>query len=208
MVHTPEALARQEERTERRRRQVMDAASYCFRTEGFHAASMNRIAAQAEMSVGHIYKLFDSKEAIIIALCERDFQELTELTPLPPPCEAPSLETTMATALKDFAWFLDRDRAARTMEVIAEAGRNPAIRNLVGSIDARMRERVRVFLASHLPGIPPKDLEARVEQLVLLIQGLSARIITRPDVDAAVRATGYEICLRALLQPGRSDTPS
>src|SRR5690606_4064328 len=54
------------------RRDVLDAAGACFREEGFHGASMSRIAARAEMSVGHIYRYFDSKEAIIIALVERD----------------------------------------------------------------------------------------------------------------------------------------
>ena len=62
-----------------RREQVLDAAEVCFRAEGFHGASMARLAAAAKMSVGHIYQYFDSKDAIIVALCERRFSGFEEL---------------------------------------------------------------------------------------------------------------------------------
>src|SRR3546814_14831985 len=75
MTKTPEALARQHERTEKRRDQVLDAAEACFRREGFHAASVNRIAAEAGMSVGHLYRYFDSQDEIILALFESTFAE-------------------------------------------------------------------------------------------------------------------------------------
>ena len=55
-----------------RRRQILDAAADVFARRGFHAASMAEIARSFGMSAGHIYNWFDSKEAIIEALVERD----------------------------------------------------------------------------------------------------------------------------------------
>src|ERR1700710_1816804 len=59
-------------RTVARCRQVLDAASVCFADEGFHGTSMARLAKAAGMSVGHIYHYFDSKEAIIAAIVQRE----------------------------------------------------------------------------------------------------------------------------------------
>src|SRR5271168_2700713 len=73
-------LAREEiaettsQRSLRRRRQVLDAAEACFRRHGFHAASMASVAAEAGMSVGHIYRYFENKEAIVAAIVERDLK--------------------------------------------------------------------------------------------------------------------------------------
>ena len=36
----------------RRRAQVLEAAAKCFNSEGFHGASMAKIAAEADLSVG------------------------------------------------------------------------------------------------------------------------------------------------------------
>src|ERR1700735_1352434 len=69
------AVESMKERGRLRRRQVLDAAEKCFRRHGFHAASMAGVAMEAGMSVGHIYRYFENKEAIVAAIVERDLQE-------------------------------------------------------------------------------------------------------------------------------------
>ena len=53
------------------RERILDAAQKCFVSHGFHAAGMALIAETANMSPGLIYRYFDSKSTIILAIIER-----------------------------------------------------------------------------------------------------------------------------------------
>src|SRR5690625_5601116 len=57
---------------EARRAQILDAAAECFRREGFHGASMGRIAAAAGMSRGHVFHYFKRKDDIVEAIVDRE----------------------------------------------------------------------------------------------------------------------------------------
>jgi AcrR family transcriptional regulator len=57
-----------------RRQQIIDAAYRCFARKGFHQATMRDIYAQADLSPGAVYHYFDSKDAIIQASFEFDYQ--------------------------------------------------------------------------------------------------------------------------------------
>lgn len=57
-----------EGRGQSRRQQILDAAAACFIREGFHGASIARIAKEAGMSAGNLYHFFSGKEAMIAAL--------------------------------------------------------------------------------------------------------------------------------------------
>jgi AcrR family transcriptional regulator len=56
-----------------RQNQVLDAAVKVFSRLGFHKASMDTIAEEAEMSKGLLYWYFKSKDAIIAAILKRFF---------------------------------------------------------------------------------------------------------------------------------------
>src|SRR3546814_17854087 len=65
-------------RTLAQRERILCAAQKCFVEHGFHAASMASIAETAEMSAGLIYRYFENKNAIIMAIVERQLQLLSE----------------------------------------------------------------------------------------------------------------------------------
>lgn len=182
MVSTPEALARRQQRTELRRDQVLDAAEECFRAEGFHGASMARIAAAAGMSVGHIYQYFDSKDAMIIALCERRFSGFELLL------EAAEEDKPGSVALVDawiaqFAWWIDPVRAPLTLEIMSEAGRNPEVAQVVQRIDRRFREIMERSLLPLAGPIPGDEIGDRLEAIVMLSHGMTTRITADRNAD-------------------------
>ena len=55
-----------------RREHILDAALTRFARGGFHATTIHTICREAGVSPGALYVYFDSKEALIAGLCERD----------------------------------------------------------------------------------------------------------------------------------------
>lgn len=55
-------------RSERKRRAILDAATEIFLQHGYLGASMDEVAARAEVSKQTVYKQFASKEALFVAI--------------------------------------------------------------------------------------------------------------------------------------------
>jgi AcrR family transcriptional regulator len=60
-------LTRVEAKAETRRR-VLEAAEAAFRRDGYHGASLERIAAEAGFTTGAVYSTFESKASVMMAL--------------------------------------------------------------------------------------------------------------------------------------------
>src|SRR4029453_15843619 len=61
-----------------RREHILEAAELCFARAGFHRTTMQDICKEAAISPGALYVYFDSKEALIAGICERDRAEFAE----------------------------------------------------------------------------------------------------------------------------------
>ncbi|MFA7601719.1 MAG: helix-turn-helix domain-containing protein [Novosphingobium sp.] len=198
MVRTPEALARRQQRTERRQDQVLDAAEECFRVEGFHRTSMARIAAVADMSVGHIYQYFANKDALIIALSERRFAGFEALL-MAAERDAPDATSQVDAWIAQFAWWIDPVRAPLTLEIMSEAGRNPKVAQVVERIDRRFREIMRRSLLPLAGAIPPGEIDDRLEAIVMLSHGMTSRITADPEADPDRLIAAFRLAVHGLL---------
>jgi len=112
-----------------RRAQILQAAKGCFRTLGFQASTVDRIAAEAQVSVGLLYRFFDSKSAIIEAIILEDAEtQLEQASSAIESAPAGAIETWLArTAETTF----DRDQIALMCEIAAEVCRNRALQSFV-----------------------------------------------------------------------------
>jgi AcrR family transcriptional regulator len=173
-------------RVNARRRQVLDAAIRCFRRHGFHATSMAEIAAEAAMSVGHIYRYFTSKNEIIQAIVRQDTEEtLANMAELEARGDDLYQAVIEGVDEKDEA-ALDRDRAALILEVRAEAARNPVVAAVLEAADRELRSNFARILAKAKPeGWTDSDLAARIELMALMFDGIPVRIVSHPDLDRA-----------------------
>ena len=199
MVHTAEAIARRQERTELRQDQVLDAAQVCFLAEGFHGASMSRIAAQANMSVGHIYQYFESKEAIIIALCKRQFADFEHLM-LAAEREHRSDGLSLVEAwTSQFAWWIEPVRVPLTLEIMSEAGRNPKVAAVVKRIDRQFRDIIRRSLLPLAGPIAKDEIEDRIEAIVMLAHGMTSRMTADQSADPKRIIAAFRLTVRQLL---------
>jgi len=71
-----------EEKSERSRRGVLDAALYLFSHQGYRATTMREIAERAKVSTGNVYHHFPDKDAIFRALID-EYLEITETDRFP-----------------------------------------------------------------------------------------------------------------------------
>lgn len=194
MSEPPVQLARGPKRAQAQRERILAAAKKCFVEHGFHAASMGDIAHEAGMSPGLIYRYYDSKSTIIVAIIERQLEEsrvsLREL----------NSATDFAEALLAiFIHWCERDtesmNAALFAEMSAEATRDPALAAAVLASDQAVREELCRWLSARAAenmdkGLPEELAKRRALTLQCFIQGLAVRALREPAVDhALMRAT-------------------
>lgn len=173
------------DRLEGRRQQVLDAAAECFQRSGFHGASIAQIARTAGMSPGHIYNLFENKDDIIGMIVQRD--EAERLAHV----DAMRREDDVVRAMIEQAdcgvEHQLTSSAALQLEVLAEAGRNPKLAEVVRNGDTIAREKLatlmRAAFAQRGRTCDARDVAARVEALMALFDGLMLRTVRHPDID-------------------------
>jgi AcrR family transcriptional regulator len=62
-----------------RRAHILAAARRCFVRDGFHQTSMQDLVREAGMSSGAVYRYFDSKDAMIVAIAEENLDEVVAI---------------------------------------------------------------------------------------------------------------------------------
>ncbi len=180
---------------EAQRDRILEAAERCFIEHGFHAASMANISEAAQMSAGLIYRYFESKNAIILAIIERQLQEkrasIAELQP----------DADLAPKIKElFVRWQSRDteivNPALFLEMSAQAARDPQIAQAVGNADRVSRadghawfERV---LGKSGRRAEEEDVRGRAFVLQCFVDGLAIRACREPDLDPAFLDAGLK----------------
>lgn len=194
-----------------RREHILDTAEKCFAKHGFHATTMQIICREAGISAGALYVYFDSKEALIAGICERDRTEFSER--FAGIAEAPDF----LAALNQLAahYFVDesRHKLAMTVEIGAESMRNEAVREMFKDCDETIGNSLCALLerlgaeGRIAPGLPPADA-AKVMQVIG--DGLLWRRAIDPDFDVATMLPSVMALVAKLINPteqtGKTET--
>jgi len=72
---TNRRLSRRDRERERHRQEILEAAERVFVREGYHAATVEAIAREAEFGIGTIYNFFQSKEDLYTRVVEKIAQD-------------------------------------------------------------------------------------------------------------------------------------
>ena len=176
-----------QEKGEARRQQVLDAASACFRRNGFHGTSIAKISKAAGMSPGHIYHYFENKEAIVEAIAKREEQDLSELArKLQEDESGGSLAARVARQVVDSVdRCLDPAHLQLQLELAAEAARNPAIQRILRQSDKVVTAE---FMAlSNRVGLPAgmdaAEVELRMNMISAIFNGVMVRSAVGADIE-------------------------
>jgi len=71
-------LSRRDRERQRHRQEILQAAERVFVREGYHAATVETIAREAEFGIGTIYNFFQSKEDLYTRVVEKIAQDFME----------------------------------------------------------------------------------------------------------------------------------
>lgn len=185
------------------RTRILDAAQKCFIEHGFHAASMAAVAATAGMSAGLIYRYFESKNAIVLAIIERELQGRRERI------AALSASTDLVTAMVNAFRELQSPasggmNAALFLEMSAEATRVPQIAEALLAADTLGRQEFADWM--HRPeergglGIATGEANMRSLLMQLIFEGLAVRAARSPQLDPGELRQAIEPLITALIR--------
>ncbi|MEO7031781.1 MAG: TetR/AcrR family transcriptional regulator [Herbaspirillum sp.] len=171
------------------RDRILIAARESFVRYGFHAASMTLIAEAAGVSVGLIYRYFENKRAIILAIIEQQLEENRGRIGL--------LKAAPDFALAVFQIFDNWRRNQVGMadcvlaaEITAEASRDPAILGALRASEQELRTWFCAWLTDSVAvggkGLPVEVAQQRAISLQCFMDGLSMRLISEPDIAPTV----------------------
>ena len=191
-----------ETRAAARRKQVLDAAEACFLRHGFHGTSMAAISQAAGMSVGHIYNYFNSKEAVIAAMCEREMTRLLARFQAMAASRDRFVGELKALLRERIAEDADAGCGALARDLQAAMGRNEALTRAIQDFDRRIREELSGLCRLHNPDLPGPSIAARIEVLLVLLHGYGMRGVVNPDIDMAANAEEVEAQIETLFSGG------
>lgn len=168
---------------EMRRAQIIAAAHVCFRASGFHSTSMAQIAAEAGLSVGQIYRYFENKEAVIAAIVEQGLQDRIHHIDEVQRAIVEGQDLASASAELSARAVVNKDRreAALILDILAEGARNPAVAKIVEAADSRARQSAHALVAAARPQWSAERVEAVVEVINILYEGLYPRRLANPS---------------------------
>ena len=208
MAQLPDPLSRRD-RQRQTREALIFAARRVFSEDGYHSASLDRIAREAGFSKGAVYSNFDGKPALFLAVMDRNL-ELAEID-LKDPFEAPTDPASTgrgAAEREGVPSEATQGFALATLEFIASAARDevlaPQMHERLGAVLDHYSEIAQQARAEDetLPAAEVGRLLAALDQgsgLLLLAGGVlpdravfndGMRRLLDPVRAAAMRADG------------------
>jgi AcrR family transcriptional regulator len=190
------------ERAQHRRTQVLDAAAVCFARSGFHGASMAEISKQAGMSTGHIYNYFDSKDAIIMAFVAMRMEHVNDRLGHMALQEDP-LQFMYDDMPGIVAENMNGEFLGMSLEIFAEASRNPTIAGALRAADDEARGQLRALIQAgrEKRGLAAdvRTVDGRTEALIAMFNGLPLRAVHHPGLDQDAMTAAFRVAMQALV---------
>jgi len=191
-------------RTLAQRERILTAAQSCFVERGFHPASMANIANTAGMSPGLIYRYFENKNAIILAIIE---QQLTVARR-----RIRQLQSSENLSRRIFDYLEEKEPEDEKsisiplyLEISAQATRDPQIAEALRHYDFTVRSELGDWLRRSLTeggyGLPDDDVPERALMLLCLIEGLKLRAPREPALDRRLLRKILDELLDTLVTP-------
>ena len=185
-----------------RRAHILDAAERCIANAGFHRTTMQDICRAAAISPGALYVYFDSKEALIAGISERDRQEFAER--LEALADAPDFMQALR-ALGEQYFLEDAAKDHRmSIDIGLELTRNPRVGEIFRRFDRYLVDSFEtLFHKLQQEGriAPALDIPTTVKAFLVVADGMFWRRAVDPAFDAQRVMPAVLKLIETLLNP-------
>lgn len=191
-----------------RREHILEAAELCFARAGFHRTTMQDICKEAAVSPGALYVYFDSKEALIAGICERERAEFAEnFASL---AAAPDFLGTLGAMGEEY--FVNQPAHKRLMcvEIGLESTRNPRVAEIFARFDSYINESfLKLFQQLKDEGriAPALDILSVTRAFTVICDGMFWQRAIDPIFDAKVVMPTVLQLIAQLLNPVTGPVP-
>ncbi len=186
---------------ERRRGEILAAAETCFIAKGFHQTSMQDIARASGLSMGLLYRYFDSKSAIIRAFSALDRDDM--IAGIAALANAPDFIIGLTELLtQELDTMRDVDAFRITTEVLSESTRDEVLRDSFAAKGLLLTETLSAAIAQQQREgrIAAELVPDQAAHLILaVVDGLSLRAFIDQRLDKRALDTLLQQALSRLL---------
>jgi AcrR family transcriptional regulator len=189
-VRIPKAEVRtRAAKTEAQCSRILDAAQRCFAQSGFHGATMATIAETAGISAGLAYRYFPSKDAIVLAIIDRQLKMRRErIAALP---GGANLVDRMIDAFREFTRSTPESlhgfNPALFLDMSAEATRVPEIAQAIAASDRLTQADFLAWLERPVKdggrGLSSSEAQCQAMLLQVFFEGMIVRAAREPGLD-------------------------
>jgi AcrR family transcriptional regulator len=151
--------------------QILEVAGRVFAARGYHAASMDEIAAQADVTKPMIYAYFGSKESLYVAYIERSGRELLDrMRQAADPGAAPGAR--LQAGMLEFLGFVAERRDGWQVLYSEAAVRGGPLAEEVATLRAAIAGIIRRLLTETIPeGRVSADAHAALDGVAHAVVG-------------------------------------
>ena len=162
----------------RRREVIVRAAAQQFAKHGYAGTRLEDVAAAAHVTKPIVYRHFDSKQALYLALLRKHEDDLTSF--FTGPDGAPAGVPEILNSWLDYV----RENSHAWLMLFRDSSGDDEIRAVRRRVSLRAREVLAGFIAGR--GIPAEQVEPSAELLRSALAGLALWWIDHPDVPKPV----------------------
>jgi AcrR family transcriptional regulator len=199
----PDKVLAPPDHSQDRHRQILRAAVTCFARRGFHLTTMHDISAEAQISVGLIYRYFESKDAVISFMAREHMEDLRQM--LDQARRAPTLfEALELISIRHCEEQPEHLHASFVLDLFAEAARNENVRLLVRDVTQFFIDSVTELVASsdEAETAPPSfNPRTAAEIIIDSTRGMMIRAITDAATLTATQIRQRQLAMLRSLWP-------
>lgn len=180
---------------------ILNAAEMCFIEDGFHSASMAKISKAAEMSAGLIYRYYESKNAIILAIIDRQLDSMRDdFANLQSGNDFIVLITDLFNNWKNGGH--KGMNPALYLEIAAHASRDAQIRDAMNKFDRNGTEIFSNWLVKSAQAEGFEYDEAYIKKcsyfVKCFIDGTAVQVITAPNLELSFVVDSMKLLLSSM----------